>query len=173
MKSNLSTRGIIGVGAGIVGSMLALTGAARADYPVQTLHMATNDGNTYDPTPGLIVGSDGIFYGTTQGYRATNGAVFSLSANGATYATVYPFSAEQKLVSGVVEGPDGSLYGTIEEGMAPITKGAVFKVTKTGVYTTLHTFTGTDGANPWGPLVFAADGTIYGTTFNGGAGVGT
>ena len=47
--------------------------------------------------------------------------------------------------------------------------GVVFRITPSGTYTVLHTFTGTDGSHPRGALIQASDGNLYGTTVAGGA----
>jgi uncharacterized repeat protein (TIGR03803 family) len=62
---------------------------------------------------------------------------------------------------------DGSLYGTTYGGGAH-GDGIVFKITPQGALTTLHSFNGTDGANPVGGLMQATDGNLYGTTTEGG-----
>jgi uncharacterized repeat protein (TIGR03803 family) len=72
----------------------------------------------------------------------------------------------------VVQGTDGSFYGTAVAGGAE-DNGTVFKITPSGRLTTLHTFLGspTDGANPYAGLVQGADGNFYGTTSMGGTGL--
>ena len=42
--------------------------------------------------------------------------------------------------------------------------GTVYSVTSSGVFTTLHTFTGTDGQGVYAPLVQGTDGNFYGDT---------
>lgn len=77
--------------------------------------------------------------------------------------------------AGLVQGSDGSFYGTTFEGGDSGNCdydgcGTVFKITASGTLTTLHTFGGGgDGAGPYGGLVQANNGFFYGTTFNGGA----
>lgn len=77
--------------------------------------------------------------------------------------------------TGLVEGRDGFLYGTVETaGMKA--EGVVFKLSKDGrAWTVLHHFTGmrsgADGSNPQG-LVEGSDGALYGTTRFGGVGGG-
>ncbi len=47
--------------------------------------------------------------------------------------------------------------------------GSLYRLNKQGgEFAVLHTFTGTDGSQPRGPLVLASDGNIYGTTLGGG-----
>ena len=52
--------------------------------------------------------------------------------------------------------------------------GTVFKVTTNGTLTTLVSFNGTNGANPYAALTLGNDGNFYGTTSEGGSsGYGT
>ncbi len=83
--------------------------------------------------------------------------------------------------AGLVQGPDGALYGTTIAGPLPNSGlGTIFKLTPQagGAWSiqTLHSFTGggndcvndVDGAMPVGRLVFAPDGFLYGVTESGG-----
>src|SRR5207245_2260350 len=65
-------------------------------------------------------------------------------------------------------------YGTTYQGGARDV-GTVFKLSADGSSVSLlHSFTSSDGYNPYGGLVQGADGAFYGTTFQGGpAGAGT
>jgi uncharacterized repeat protein (TIGR03803 family) len=58
--------------------------------------------------------------------------------------------------------------------ITPDSGGTVFEITALGRLTTLHTFDGSDGADPMSGLVQGTDGTFYGTTSLGGTeGYGT
>jgi uncharacterized repeat protein (TIGR03803 family) len=129
------------------------------------------------PSPVLVQGSDGNFYGTTEN-GGTNGAgtVFKMTPAG-TLTSLYSFSGGNDgaiPVAGLVQGTDGNFYGVAYEGGAN-GAGTVFKITASGSLTTLYSFTGgSDGELPWGGLVQAADGNLYGTTQSGGTyGFGT
>ena len=137
---------------------------------------------------GLVEGSDGVLYGTTQlGVSQTNqavltpGTVFKLNRDGSGYSVLYHFGSSGSSVgdglqpfSGVVEGSDGVLYGTANYrgyGTSESDKDTVFKLNKDGSgYTVLHRFGSApnDGAGPWNPLVEGSDGALYGMTYYGG-----
>lgn len=68
----------------------------------------------------------------------------------------------------LAQGRDGNLYGTLEQG-GTSSMGTVFRMTPSGVVTTLYNFSGLDGQNPDGGLVLGTDGNFYGTTRFGGA----
>jgi uncharacterized repeat protein (TIGR03803 family) len=69
----------------------------------------------------------------------------------------------------LVQGSDGFLYGTTEQG-GTNNDGTVFKISTDGALTYLHEFTGPpdDGEDPDGGLVQGSDGNFYGTTSLGG-----
>lgn len=132
------------------------------------------------PNSGVIQGSDGNFYGVTQGggVGIGYGTAFRLTPQGAL-TTLYSFgtsSTDGELPQGrLVQGPDGSLYGVCRLGLNG-QPGTIWKISPQGVFTLLYTFSAsakTDGASPFG-LIQGSDGNLYGTTFAGGvAGFGT
>ncbi len=75
---------------------------------------------------------------------------------------------------GLIQGIDGSLYGTASGGGA-YNFGTVFKMTPSGTLNTLHNFCAhgrpcADGEGPMAGLVQVANGDLYGTTQIGGTG---
>jgi uncharacterized repeat protein (TIGR03803 family) len=126
-----------------------------------------------NPSAALVQGSDGSFYGTTE-YGGTYycGTVFKISATGAL-TSLYSFSDGGGIIpSGLVQGSDGSFYGTTEYnfwGRGGVGNGTVFKISPTGAYASLYSFTGgNDGGNPGAGLAQGSDGSFYGTTEYGG-----
>jgi uncharacterized repeat protein (TIGR03803 family) len=80
--------------------------------------------------------------------------------------------------AGLMQASDGYLYGATKFGGISNNfsgYGAIFRITTNGVFTSLYSFTnGNDGAYPYGSLVQASDGNLYGTALRGGTnGAGT
>src|SRR6266568_4684842 len=149
------------------GTVFRITGGGTL-----TTLVAFNYSDGAFPSPVLAQGSDGNFYGTTEngGTNGGHGTVFKMTPSG-TFTRLYSFGTNDGAtpIAGVVQGFDGNFYGTTLQG-GNGDYGTVFKITPSGTLTTLYSFTGgNDGANPWGGLVQASDGNLYGTTQSGGA----
>lgn len=115
---------------------------------------------------------DGTLYGTTlYGGQHNFGTVFSMSESGSENI-IHSFGYAPDGVrpyAGVI-GVDGKLYGTTLGGGAEFNLGTVFVVSKSGAEKVLHSFNGIggDGETPYASL-HSFEGTLYGTTFSGGA----
>ena len=120
----------------------------------------------------LIRDPDGNFYGTSVVGGTTNdGTVFRMDGGGVV-TTLYEFTggADGQLPStGLLRASNGDLYGTTEyAGSATCHCGTIFRIDSNGIFTTVHTFEGTDGGNPNTDLVEPQPGDIWGATRYGG-----
>lgn len=128
------------------------------------------------PNGGLILGSDGNFYGTTSAGGNDNvGTIFRMTPQGEV-TTLHSFGLNQiptggaRPVSNLTEGRDGWLYGVTGFNEDSINDyGTVFRISKKGQFRVIHRFFPPDGFSPVAALMQAKDGTFYGTTYYGGS----
>ncbi len=133
------------------------------------------------PEGGIVQGSDGNLYGTTEGGSIANlGAVYRVTLAG-EFTVLHQFTGSQPTgptdgaqpFGEMIQGQDGNFYGTTSQGGAG-NLGSVFQITPAGVYSTVYSFpnTGMSGAGitgdlPRGTLLQTSDGNLVGTTPGG------
>jgi uncharacterized repeat protein (TIGR03803 family) len=139
--------------------------------------------NGANPYAGLVLGSNGDFYGVTSeggpnaGSNPEGGTFFQLTTGG-TLTVLYSFCAQANCTDGslpfggLVQGTSGNFYGTASSGGVS-NSGTVFEFTPAGALTTLYNFCSrskcTDGSNPYSGLIQASNGALIGTTWAGGS----
>jgi len=121
------------------------------------------------PGSRLTLDSAGNLYGSTVGNYPSIGSVFKLTPAGAL-KVLYKFTdGQQRLFTTgrLVLDSKGNLYGVNQTG-GTSGNGAIFKLTQSGVFTDLYSFTGqADGAYPNG-VITDGQGNFYGTTNRAG-----
>jgi uncharacterized repeat protein (TIGR03803 family) len=130
------------------------------------------------PDAGLTADRAGDFYGTTvRGGAHGFGTVFTLAPDGSE-TVLYSFKGGwdgAHPFAGVVADGHGNLYGTTWQGggtgcQLGLGCGTVFKVTREGTETVLHSFLGGhDGSYPVAGLAVDGHDNIYGTASLGGS----
>jgi uncharacterized repeat protein (TIGR03803 family) len=147
------------------------------------LHSFTGAPDGRGPYSGVVADANGNLYGTTffggklscGRYMEGCGTVFKLSKSGKE-TVLYTFTGGSdgaNSSAGLIMDARGNLYGTtfyggdLSCGQNGQGCGTVFKLSRSGKETVLHSFTGKDGANPYAGLIMDAQGNLYGTTIFG------
>ena len=150
--------------AGSYGTVFTIT--TEGEFTV--VHQFNDTDGAY-PFGGLILGADGNFYGQTDLGGASDygayGTVYKMTPSGkVTRLHSFEQTDGDNPVSNLVQGTDGNFYGTASYGGKYPNFGTVFKITPSGISTTLHNFDSTDGSYPDAGLIQATNGKFYGAT---------
>ena len=171
-----------GLGNGAYGVLFKITGTTL--IPV---YYFTGTGSGTYPASAPIQGPDGYLYGTTYD-GSTAGVVYKVDPAAGTLVWSHPLPSGTK--APLIIADDGNFYGTVPHGgftingIAPSNDngGAVFRITPGGVLTGVYNINPLnpnsngghgDGGQPWGPVMQAGNGWLYGTAsgygqYNGG-----
>lgn len=152
-----------------------------ADGTFSVLHRFV-PGEGGSPKGALIQATDGNFYGTTQqsvpmADLGGGGTIFRMTPGGRV-TVLYRFTNLENdpgswPTGSLVQASDGNLYGTTGTGgdigcNPPFGCGTVYRMTLDGAFSVMHVFEFHDGEFPYGVLLQAADGNLYGTTLVAG-----
>jgi uncharacterized repeat protein (TIGR03803 family) len=164
--------------AGLV-SLAAFAHPAFAQTASESVFYAFPGGSSAQNPLGLILASDGNYYGFGGGYglgapgacpSVNCGYIFRLTPSG-QYKVLYTFTGgvDGNQATQLLEAGNGNFYG-VALGGSNNGDGALFEITPSGTFTTLHSFTGgSDGAYPSPQaMTLASDGNFYGVTTSDG-----
>jgi len=186
--SDVGTSGVSGLIQGFDGNLYGTTSGGGTNFGGSVFKVTPTSPGTlttlysfagpdgYAPLGGLVLGSDGNFYGTTfSGGTYNYGTVFKITPAG-RLTTLHNFRQSNPNGMGgchpavpLVQASDGNFYGTTTACGAN-GLGTVFRITPFGSLSTLYSFDTTEIPSPIvsGGLVQATDGNLYGTFASGG-----
>src|SRR5579859_6637045 len=149
------------LGAAVLCASFLASSTARATPTERVLYRFTGGADGGHPYAGLIKDGSGNLFGTTSDDGSGYGTVFELVNGGSSYtlSTLYSFSGGGdggQPHAGLILDSSGNLYGTTSIGGSIANAGAVFELVKSGssyTLSTLHAFSGPDGATPDAGLI--------------------
>jgi uncharacterized repeat protein (TIGR03803 family) len=139
---------------------------------VKIMFEESNSGKV--PASGLLQASNGNMYGLTVFGGANNfGVLFEYNPYTNIYSKKFDFNDidGRRPSNTMIQASNGKLYGTVRFGGGSGVAGLLFEYDiNTNTYTKKVKFnTIASGRNPFGSLMQASNGKIYGTTYAGGA----
>jgi len=145
----------------------SLTGT---ETPIHPFGVASDDG--IGPI-GLFLASNDSLYGVTfAGGSIDYGVLFSCDLSGSHEHILHNFGTGNfgyQPTGHLIQATDGNFYGMTYTG-GTLGFGTIYKISPQGSTTTLYSFQGgNDGEYPYGSLIQANDGNLYGMTYNGGS----
>jgi uncharacterized repeat protein (TIGR03803 family) len=151
---------------------LAVPSAQAQTYTVQ--HAFTNWPDGAGPNA-LMMGADGVMYGTTQGGgnhcgSGGCGTVYKIDSSG-NETVLYRFTEGNDgafPVAALIQDAAGNLYGNTEGNGFLNAPSTVFKIDTNGNETTLYAFTSNTGCCQDSPLAIDKAGNLYGMSPYGG-----
>jgi uncharacterized repeat protein (TIGR03803 family) len=166
---------------GYVAALLSLNllGLSLAAAQTETvLHNFTNTPDGAIPQGSALLRLGSSYYGATDlGGEENYGTVYKMaktSSGNWNETVIYSFTGGNDgghPLGALIADQAGNLYGAATTG-GPANCGVVFKLTNSGgnwAEIVLYSFSGPDGSDPRGPLVFDKSGNLFGTTIVGGA----
>ncbi|HKR03836.1 MAG TPA: choice-of-anchor tandem repeat GloVer-containing protein [Bacteroidia bacterium] len=135
--------------------------------------------DVHNPLDGLMQASNGLIYGMSSNNGA--GCVFSFDIATNTLTSIKDFSTGgptgSTIGTGTLAESNGKLYGMVNADMVtPSIKGHLFSIdiTNGNAYANVFDFSPVlsaypNGSTPYGHVVKASDGNLYGNTYDGGS----
>jgi len=142
----------------------------------QSRYSCTINSGGYIPSGKLIFASDSKIYGVTQGGGSHNsGDIFTFNPLNNSYTELFSFNNTNGAApNGLIQASNGKFYG-LTQGGGDVTNfaygnGVIFCFDpSTNIFTDLYHFHQLDGIRPYGNLMQATDGKLYGLTTCGGS----
>jgi uncharacterized repeat protein (TIGR03803 family) len=162
------------------GNVFELLPVEGGGWTEKTIYTFTGGADGGSPQAGVVIGPSNVLYGTTSSGGAHGyGTVFQVApgaggvwtqkvlysfaggTDGANPLTAVAYSSSLKVLYGTTYNGGSAGFGTVYE-LIPSVGGAW---TEKVIYTFLS---GLDGANPLSNLIIASNGSLFGTTSQGG-----